>query len=289
MKQKHQQKAVINPEKIIEVQVKQKTILAIAIPIVIFIFIGWLAFFRSSLLAELDRPDKGWQKIKNTFGELNLAMNDFKNDWREAQEKQRKLVENLNKNNNVNLNLTNEQIVFLREKVQTKIQEQQDNSEFTGWQSYRNDTFQLELKYPAGWRLETHLGRVVDNFLDIHLDNQLTADDLSCSDGYVGLEIITPSHKDKDLDLASWLKTQWLDNHALGGPSGTMELLPLGSNQVYKSQYSGSDTNCDGPGYFIEQNPTSYLYIYTNLAGDKQSEGLAWLEKIISTIKFISH
>lgn len=153
------------------------------------------------------------------------------------------------------------------------------------WKIFKDEETGFEFKYPQEWIFSAQPKDGKLGFLDIHLENFQYSDDNSiCDPNFIGLEIQAGVPKDQSQDFYSFVKSQIVEGGL--GPKGSLKEVKVNDHFGFMVQDSGWDSNCSGPGYFIEQDRNFYIYVFTGIGKDSQNEGLEKIDQIIST--FIS-
>ncbi|MEI8229928.1 MAG: hypothetical protein WCG83_02205 [Candidatus Peregrinibacteria bacterium] len=124
------------------------------------------------------------------------------------------------------------------------------------------------------------------DFLDIHLSNNVQstnpgASGMGWSSGMQAMELQVGHEKDAHQDFDSFVATSLLEG-GMGNFGGPSSLFPLEGIQARKIQDSGWDSGVSGPGYYLEQDPGHYTFIFTgSYSGDYRLQ-----ERIIRSIRF---
>lgn len=161
------------------------------------------------------------------------------------------------------------------------------SSDVFNWQTYRNDEYELEFKYPGDWLFDAEETGGVVSFLDIHLSNQESPDIPGCPEGYMGAEIQVGHIKEANMDFTSFVKSQVSTNKNGLNPGGALEQIVVDNHMGFKIEHSGWASGCTGQGYFIEQNEGQYIYVFTgSYLEETELKENDVIEEIIGSIKF---
>ena len=143
MKKEENRKIKIDPIKLQEVAQKKRTITIIAVLVVVVVFVSWVIFFRSVILPQTpESSSRSADKLREAFGALSPAFNDFSSDLDKAKAKREEDLAALNK-----ADLDDEQMAALTEKLSEGIKAQAE-VDISNWQTYRNDEYGFEFQYP---------------------------------------------------------------------------------------------------------------------------------------------
>lgn len=145
----------------------------------------------------------------------------------------------------------------------------------SNWRIYRSEEWGFEVKYPGSWFLNDP-GNTGE---DIHLSN-LVMDDRQ-KNGQVVIEV-QAFHTKPVGDFETYVRNYVSAPKTESGPSGSVTEVTSWGNVAFQVEHSGG-FGFDGPGYFIEKDPTHYVYVL--VYGDVERETI---QQILSTFKFIS-
>jgi hypothetical protein len=148
------------------------------------------------------------------------------------------------------------------------------------WQTYKNAKRGVEFSYPTNWIMSE--GGEGDSFLDIHLSNEASGEGAGCPSKFSAIEAQIGSTKDPKIDFYTYIKS--IEGGFMGGSLGDITPTTIGGKKAFQTSYSGWDSGCVGPGFFIEENPSTYTYIFTGNANDSTDKDK--LVKIINSFKF---
>lgn len=146
-------------------------------------------------------------------------------------------------------------------------------SETADWNVYRNEKDGFEFRYPQAWLFDVDaepIGGVYD-FLDIHLSNFQRSDNWECDPGFIGLEIQVNHKKDQNQDFRLFVESQLVEG-GLGPVGPIIEEMWFGQHRGFRIRFSGWDSSCTGPGYFIERDKDYYVYVFTGTSKDNRNE-----------------
>lgn len=147
--------------------------------------------------------------------------------------------------------------------------------ETVNWKIYRSEKYGFEVKYPPTWDLP-----YPDDGSDIHLASS-PAGERGQKPGEVVVEIQAFHTKPSNVDLLSFIKSNFLAKEGELGASGELTKTNLYGLSVIKVEHAGGE-GPDGPRYFIEKGSDKFFYILVYGKAYKQM-----VSKIISTIKFV--
>lgn len=145
------------------------------------------------------------------------------------------------------------------------------------WKTYTNTQYGIEFKYPNNWETDAY-DTNANNSFSIHFTNYKVKDRVDCSK-FIGMEIQAGHTIEGSFD--AFVKSE-VNNIGMG-PSGNLTPIIIGGHAAYKVENSGWDSACGGPGYFIQESSTKYVYIFSG-RGKETDQKI--IDQIISTFKF---
>lgn len=158
------------------------------------------------------------------------------------------------------------------------------NNETDNWESYYNELYGMELKYPASWALnETPAG----NFIQINVSNGVRGpEDESmspCQPGIAALVFQIGKLRDGQQAFEEFVNFK-IENPERGQPPEVKpELIrtTVGGHNAIK--ISDAHNGCEKDFYYVEQGSNSYATI--SFIVDKGEDKLI-IDKILSTFRF---
>lgn len=153
----------------------------------------------------------------------------------------------------------------------------------TDIKTYNNAKYKVSFQYPGNWTVE----EAENGFLSVHAANKaVTSDGPQCPDGFAGIELQIGHQKSATENFDAFVTAQVTDKPEGLSPGGKLEKFLINGKNTYKVEHAGWDSNCKGPGYFIEQNPTTFTYIFTGVGANSEAAVTQLLTQIVNSIRY---
>lgn len=153
----------------------------------------------------------------------------------------------------------------------------------TSLKTYENAKYNFSFQYPENWVFS-----VTDSdILDIHVSNIVAADGPQCTPGFAGIEVQVGHKKGANEKFDTLVREQVSQTPGGLTPSGTLEKFIINGKTAFKVQNAGWGSGCKGPGYFIEQDSTAFIYVFTGSASvNSQLAETQTLTQIVNSITY---
>jgi len=139
--------------------------------------------------------------------------------------------------------------------------------------------------YPAHWSLHSSQNNentniFIKNEVDIKQDYPSP-----CPNNYAAVSISGP-YRYEERTFEQLVQSRYSPtDYGLGGVGGKQEKMFINGLLTYKFEYTGIETNCSGPTFFIKLDDKRYLNVFTPVDA-KNKTNLNIISMIVDSIKF---